>query len=233
MERYRQYQQRYATNMRESDRVLLSLVEREISVPAPRILDLGCSTGNLLLHMRRRLPQATLGGLDLSVSTIERNRQDPALRGIEFVVGDLLELDQPDAYDVVTVNVVFWALDDRAAGQALVRVFRCLRPGGALVAFELLQPWRQELEIVETTREHPQGLRLFFRSQDRFRALVLAAGFVEPRLQPFTMPFDLPRPDDLADNRSYTEMTTAGTRLCFRGALFQPWCHAVARKPSG
>jgi methylase of polypeptide subunit release factors len=67
---YTEYQQRYAIEPRESDRVLIghvaaALAGRPAGAGPPRVLDIGCSTGNLLRHLARALPHAELWGGEL------------------------------------------------------------------------------------------------------------------------------------------------------------------------
>src|SRR5260221_325307 len=52
---YDEYQKRYKEEPRESDKVLLSMIAEAIEGrEKPRLLDVGCSTGNLLSHISRR-----------------------------------------------------------------------------------------------------------------------------------------------------------------------------------
>ena len=65
------------------------------------------------------------------------------------------------------------------------------------------------------------------------------SGFDDVQFAPFEIPIDLPRGRTVGDNESgfedlnsYTVRSEAGDRLLFRGTLFQPWCHLIARKPA-
>lgn len=64
---YNAYQKKYAGQIRESDKVLIQLV-REIAERSGsleerfRLLDIGCSTGNLLLHLKHAFPSMELTG---------------------------------------------------------------------------------------------------------------------------------------------------------------------------
>ena len=51
---YNEYQSKYANDMRESDRVILALVANHGR--GASLLDIGCSTGNLLRHIKRAFP---------------------------------------------------------------------------------------------------------------------------------------------------------------------------------
>src|SRR5687767_4477614 len=69
MREYSDYQQRYAETPRESDKVLIDLV-REHAPEGGSLLDMGCSTGNLLLHISRLLPGLELHGADMASDVI-------------------------------------------------------------------------------------------------------------------------------------------------------------------
>lgn len=234
MREYRDYQKRYATKLRESDRVLLDLLKAVLPSGGKErtILDVGCSTGNLLLHMKHALGDVTLIGADLDATTIEVNRKAEELAGIEFRVLDILKLEESAKYDVVTLNAILFALDEPEFDLALRNIARSLKPGGALVVFDMVHPFEQGLEIIETSKAHPRGLRLAFRPTSRYRAVLEAAGFKTPEFRPFHMPFDLPRTDDPMNMTTYTVTPEDGKRLSFRGALYQPWCHVTAQIPA-
>jgi 2-polyprenyl-3-methyl-5-hydroxy-6-metoxy-1,4-benzoquinol methylase len=79
---YAEYQGKYAENPRESDKRTAQLV-----LPVdhrPRILDIGCSTGNFLRHLKRLNINADLIGGDLMESHLDLCRENPALAGVSF-----------------------------------------------------------------------------------------------------------------------------------------------------
>lgn len=229
---YQQYQQRYVDNIRESDRILIEMV-REIAEGRPegaaglQVLDEGCSTGNLLLHLKRALPALTLTGGELDRGSLALCRSNTDLAGIEFEEMDLLDIARERAFDVIIVNAVFYMLDDDQLKQALASVARALRPGGHLLTFDFFHPYEQKLDIRETSETHPRGLMLHFRPQSEARRMLADAGFDQVTFRPFVIPIDLQKPARPGDMGSYTVATEAG-RLLFRGTLFQPWCHMSA-----
>src|SRR5580704_16229199 len=83
---YNSYQRRYAHTMRESDKVLVALVKDIVDRSAGRpleLLDIGCSTGNLLLHIKNMVPSVNLTGGDLALSSIDECRRNPSLAGVK------------------------------------------------------------------------------------------------------------------------------------------------------
>lgn len=230
---YNDYQSRYADKMRESDKVLINLIHDYIAEQkfetAPDLLDIGCSTGNLLLHLKAMLPGVNMTGGDLALSSIEEARNNSALQGIDFQEMDIFNLPEKQ-YDILTVNAVVYMFDDEQYEKALKSIYNSLKDGGAAFFFDFAQPHNHELEIIEKTMSHPDGLRLSFRSYKRVQAAHKEAGFGNLDIRPFILPIDLPRPDINGEVISYTIKDEDQKRMAFRGALYQPWCHMIARK---
>lgn len=239
---YLAYQERYAAEPRESDRVLVSLVGEAVAAVRsrgrePLVIDIGCSTGNLLRHLRAALPDVELAGGEYSPESLEVCRVDPALAGMAFEEMDVVALGREGAFDVAVVNAVLYLLDRQQFAAAIAGLGAALREGGSLVVFDFFHPFPQDLAIVETSRSHPDGLPLHFRPMRDVEALLLDAGFAEVRFEPFEIPIDLAPGTTFGENasgfedlNSYTVPTVDGRRLLFRGSLFQPWCHLVARR---
>ena len=230
---YNAYQAKYSGQIRESDKVIIDLIRQAAAQShdraAPlRLLDIGCSTGNLLLHIKRLLPDLELAGGDLAVSSLEQCRRNPDLAGVEFRELDLLDLPEA-ACDIAVVNAVLYMMEDEQFAGSLRSLSRCLAPGGHLVVFDFFHPFDQHLTIIEKSRSHPDGLRLVFRPMVEVSRLLTDAGFSEPQYRPFFLPIDLPRRED-GELITYTVTANDGLRIPYRGALSQPWCHLIARK---
>lgn len=230
MERYRDYQARYASRMRESDRTLIEWIRDSLSSDGGDLLDVGCSTGNLLIHLRHQLPGLRLSGIDLSAETIAANAENPALADMRFSTADIVSEPLDGTFDVITCNAIFFSLDDDELRAALTNLRQALNPGGLLFAFDWFHAHDdQQLTIVERSREFPDGLRITARPENQARALTDTTGFGSVEFRPFSMPFDLERPSDPGDVTTYTVAAVDSPRLSFRGALFQPWSHMRAQ----
>ena len=229
MRAYAEYQKKYARTIRESDKVLIELL-RARAAPGARLLDLGCSTGNLLLHLKHALPGIALAGGDIVGSIIAANRENPELAGIEFLELDMLALPAAPQYDVVVTNAALMFFAPEEFQRAIASIGRAVRPGGWFLAFDLFHPFEQEIDLIETSSRHPSGLRFHFRSYQAVRRALDGARLSDPEFAFFSMPIALPRPLDPSDITSYTVETVEQQRLSFRGALYQPWCHLSARK---
>jgi len=241
MEKYNLYQQRYADEPREGDKVLIQLVSDTVSTrlqagETVTVLDIGCSTGNFLYHLRKALPELALIGGDLAESSIDACRNNPQLSRVHFEVMDIFNLPVR-RYDIIVANAVAVYFDHPLYERAIASVAKALNPGGSYLAFEWLHPYEQDIHIVEKSRSHPRGLNLYFRPFSIVKRILETHGFADVHFSPFNIPVDLQKGQACAGNRdgdeelnSYTVKTESGERMLFRGALSQPWCHLSAVK---
>lgn len=229
--RYIKYQNRYSKKIRESDRWILSFLKSKLRQNKKlSILDVGCSTGNLLFHLRQRYPRHVYSGGDLSDLQLSHNRCAKHLRQIEFFKMDVLKFRPRKKYDVILCNAVLYGFSPPLFVRALKNISRSLHPGGVFLNFEFYHPWKQQLEIIEKSSDFPEGHPLYFRPISQVRAMTAGAGFSRSRFYPFRIPIPLVQPSYRNSSlRSYT-VTGGKNRSIFRGALCQPWCFFVARK---
>lgn len=99
-----------------------------------RVLEAGCGTGNKLAALARFYPEAEFTGIDLSSSSLAIAREviDRAKLGnVKLVQGNLLELDRPGEFDVVSSTGVVHHLEDPQRG--LDNLVRAAKPDGALM----------------------------------------------------------------------------------------------------
>lgn len=232
LRRYDAYQERYRESLRESDKILIELIRSAAAGKPASLLDIGCSTGNLLRHIKRLVPGLTMVGADLSESAIAQCQRDPELSGMRFGNYDMLDLAKAGRFDVIVANAVGYLFDWPTYERAMRSVVNALQPGGSYIAFEWLHPFSvQNLTIVETSQWHPDGLTMHSRPTQRVERLMREVGFASVEFRPFELPIDLPFPGYDADVVTYTRKDEHGQRMAFRGALYQPWCHMIARKP--
>ncbi len=96
-----------------------------------RVLDVGCGRGRALQRMATEFPRSRFVGYDFSQEAIEGARRETAERGLEnvrFAVQDAAEIDDPQAFDLITG---FDVIHDQARpAQVLKNIARALRPGG-------------------------------------------------------------------------------------------------------
>ena len=194
------------------------------------VLDVGCSTGNLLYHLSKRFPQHKYSGGDLSALQVKHNMESSHLRRINFFKMDVLKFKAAQKYDVILCNAVLYGFNSSLFQKALRRIYQALKPGGRFINFEFYHPWKQELEIVEKSSDFPKGHPLFFRPEKQVQKILTAAGFRRKQFYPFHIPIHLKKPISSDSSlRSYT-VKAGKERKIFRGILFQPWCFLVAKR---
>ncbi len=239
-QKYSAYQERYADNIRESDKVLIEMIKKSIKdgdMQTPSLLDIGCSTGNLLFNISRAVPGLQLTGGDLMEKVVDECKGNEKLTGINFKKMDILNLPTDEHFNLIVANAVSVYFEKDEYDRAIQSVSQALEPNGWYIGFEWIHSFPQELKITETSRSHPDGLTIFFRPMAFMEEVLRKNGFTDIEFQPFQIPIDLKKGETYGDNEdgfedlnSYTVKTEDQQRLLFRGALYQPWCHFRARK---
>jgi SAM-dependent methyltransferase len=229
---YVEYQQRYRKNPRESDKVLITLLQKNLKDQKGKsLLDIGCHNGNLLFHIRKNLPDLRLCGGDLFPAVISQCKADADLKGIAFEEMDIRALDGPP-FDVIVTSAVLARFSDVDHEVIWKNIYRKTNPGGFVISFDWYIPFHQTLKIIEETDAHPDGLILNFRSQKGMRTILDNAGFCAVEFQPFIMPINLPLTNPSDPLYTHTRLAADGERLQFRGCLYQPWHYLIAHKPA-
>lgn len=120
-----------------------------------RLLDIGAGAGYALIHYARRFPTAEIVGLEYDEPSFELARQAIDEAGlteqVEVRHGDANQLDDVDAYDLVTMSVTLHETGGPDEYRnVLARVHRALRLGGTILVAELPYP-----DSPEAYREEP------------------------------------------------------------------------------
>jgi SAM-dependent methyltransferase len=240
-EKYIKYQRRYREQIRESDKVILEMIGELLAGPLQgrkvSCLDIGCSTGNLLFHLRRAFPDMELTGGDFAESQVDSCRADKSLAGIRFEVMDMLNSGSQERFDIIISNAVLYMFSDRQYHLAVKSVSKTLSDDGWFLSFDFAHSYEQDIKIIEKSQSHPKGLDIHFRPYSKIRKVFEKSNFANIEFRPFRIPIDLARgavysegESGFEDLNSYTVKTETGDRLLFRGALYQPWCHMIAHK---
>ena len=99
---------------------------RELS--GKSVLDLGCGNGNLLLSIANNLPHGRLLGIDASVPRLPKEQSQ-----VEFHLGDIVEFETDETFDVVFSDVVIEHIAPADLPIHLASVRKALRPGGKFI----------------------------------------------------------------------------------------------------
>lgn len=234
-QKYENHQGRYRNNPRESDKVLHRLIAGSMSGrEAPvRILDAGCSNGNLLFHLRQifEADQIELSGFDYSDDAVAFCQGDPALSGIPIFKGDIRAIPHPNHYDIIAVNAVLYCLSDDEFEEAIKSISNALRPGGRLVIFDLITDFPDySLTVVERSPAFRNGHTLHIRNKGEYESLFAKHGMRTEEFFSFDIEIDLPKTLHKDWLSTYTVDDDSGKKLMFRGCLFQPWSFFVVEK---
>jgi len=111
-------------------------------VSAEMVIDLGCGTGIVTLHLASR--GYRMMGVDPSTVMLEAAIQKPGADGVQWVQGGAGQLGTPGAdLTIMSGHVAQFILKDADWLEALAGVREALRPGG-YVAFESRDPRARE-----------------------------------------------------------------------------------------
>ena len=91
----------YYKNKKETFSFLIDILQKQ-KMANSSILDLGCSKGELLYHIKKELPKITkLTGLDYSSDLISAAKEQTALKGIDLKVGDAQNFTLNESFDFI------------------------------------------------------------------------------------------------------------------------------------
>ena len=119
-----QQYQRFSSERRQPFDDLLSLLDPASS---PRVVDLGCGTGELTAELHRHTGARETLGVDASPEMLrEAARQD--VHGLRFEQGDIGRFTPPEPFDIVFSNAALQWVPDPV--RTMARVLASVAPGG-------------------------------------------------------------------------------------------------------
>lgn len=139
---------------------LIAQIKPHITVPNPRIYDLGCGPANSTSALATAFPGAKITGMDSSPDMLRKARA--TLPDVEFVQGDLSTFTPEEQPDLLFSNAVFHWLRSTTRIPTLVRLFQSLRPGGVLaiqVPDNYFEPSHAAMRDVALTPNQPWSNR--------------------------------------------------------------------------
>jgi cyclopropane fatty-acyl-phospholipid synthase-like methyltransferase len=194
------------------------------------ILEVGCSTGNLLKHLHRMIPNTKLTGIDLSKEEVEECLRDPELSELSFKQLGAHQLSEAGRFGVIVYNAILGCLDEKTFEASIRNAASSLNDKGCIVAFDYFSSYEQDICFTEYSKEFPKGLTWNIRSHSKVDGILESASFDVAVFKPFFMPMDLERSPERSSIRTHTIKDDSGRRMSFRGTLYQPWCHLLASK---
>ncbi len=146
------------------------------------VLDIGCGSGGITLHLARTQGPAKVIGFDVEAPVLEvargRAEKDGLAEKVEFVQGTPGPLPFPDGiFDIVFSKDALIHIPDKNA--LFQDVFRLLRPGGWFAASDWLIG--HDGEPTPEMRDYmaAEGLSFAMASPGRYLEAMKAAGFTE------------------------------------------------------
>jgi SAM-dependent methyltransferase len=109
------------------------------------IVDYGCGTGTGTGHLLTSFPKATILGVDVSENSLNVARESHPSERVAFE--HLGRFHYENQYDLVFCNGVFHHIHTDERADALMRILRCLKPGGYFAFWEN-NPWNPGTKIV-------------------------------------------------------------------------------------
>ncbi|MFD6948554.1 methyltransferase type 11 [Nocardiopsis sp. TSRI0078] len=104
--------------------------------PGRSLLDVGCGPGSITTDLARRVAPGPVTAVDSSAEAVDLARaaaREAGTDNVEFLVGDVHDLDLPDdGFDVVHAHQVLQHVADPV--RALSEMRRVARPGGVVAA---------------------------------------------------------------------------------------------------
>ena len=103
----------------------------------PRILDICCGTGSVILTFEERYPQSMAIGYDFSPGMLRKAQEKNITGRVIFVEGDAAELPfADDRFDVVTCSHALYELKGQTRHKALREMQRVVHPDGCVLLME-------------------------------------------------------------------------------------------------
>jgi SAM-dependent methyltransferase len=138
-------------------RATLEHARRHLPCVRPRVLDVGCGEGHLLVRVAEAFPGARLHGVDISPAAVARAGELLTGRDVENLwTRDIVSDPLDGPYDLIFCTEVLYYLGrERRSRQIVDRLSGLLAPGGVLV---LQHPW-PEARLLHLDFDFAEGLR--------------------------------------------------------------------------
>ncbi len=161
---------------------------KEKAPPPESILDIGCGTGQLALHLAALFPGAEITGADYCRKMIEMAEQKNHFPRLTFIHGSLEQLPPGKRYDVIVSTHSFPYFADKA--KTAGTFFRLLKPGGRVIIVQGNN--NNAYDALWLFFVHLTVSRGKFLSVGKVNELLLQAGFSPGRVRRIKPTFWMP-----------------------------------------
>ncbi len=202
--------------LKSHEQKMIELLKSELSQDSKeKLLDIGCSDGMFLRHLRSEFASLDLWGLELDDKFIQQGKAQNDQAGVQIMQGDASSVDSSTKYDVILASGILSVFDEPF--PILEGWLNCLASNGILIVFGYFN--ERDLDTRIHYRNHfddhgwETGLTAY--SQKAYQKYFGEKGQVSVDFIPFVPDFDIQ--EDENPIRSYTVQTKSGKRLIVIG----------------
>jgi ubiquinone/menaquinone biosynthesis C-methylase UbiE len=154
--------------------------------PAPRVLEIGCGTGNLTRRLAERGAKVTAVDINpdmLAVARAKLSDRSPGVELCEMAAVEIADRFPAGSFDAVAATLALSEMSEEEQAYVLRAAHRVLRPGGRIVVADEIRPSTIAGRFVHTLVRAPLAVLTYLLTQTSTAAvsdlvgLVRGAGF--------------------------------------------------------
>ncbi len=109
---------------------------------SPKVLDLGCGTGNITKKVLERFPEAEVTCLDISDKMIEIAKEKLSeYDNINYIIGDFTVVDIEDKYDAIISSLALHHIPTNEGKKEMYEhIYDALKVGGVFYNADVIKP---------------------------------------------------------------------------------------------
>ena len=115
----------------------------------PRVLDICCGTGSVVLAFAEKIPDIQSVGYDFSLGMLHKAKEKDCSGQTHFINGDAARLPfVDDCFDVVSCSHALYELKNQVRTGALLEMKRVVKPNGLVLIMEHEVPKKQFIKML-------------------------------------------------------------------------------------
>lgn len=215
---HRTHDKFYLTENRKNDpkeyfKFIAEIAKPLLAVGTPKVIDIGCATGDFVYYLRNEFPNIQLTGMDIDEELLDRAKQE--VEGVTFIQGDITKDVIEEKYDAIFLNGVHSIFDNFMWLENLVSLMSGSH--ARVFVFGLFNPENLDVLIksrpAATEGKWETGWNLY--SKKTVSSFLQEKGY-HSHFYDFELKLDLDKkPDDPL--RTWTERLEDGRRIIING----------------
>ena len=150
----------HATGDRDETRKFLVEAAELETRTRPKVLDICCGTGSVILSFVERFSDIAAIGYDFSIGMLTKAREKDPGNSVCFVKGDAVRLSFADnCFDVVCCSHALYELKGAARKKALAEMRRVVKPNGRVLIMEHEVPRKKIIKMMFNVRMKMMGAK--------------------------------------------------------------------------